>query len=90
MTKLYRQVIKTIEVLDKTVCNCCGEEIIGEVRDGDFHSWYTCTLRYSSTFDCPGRETVGGVTRDYDICAKCYENKLKPLFLAVPPNGWDG
>jgi hypothetical protein len=81
--KTYREEVTIKKIVQDTICNCCGKPAV--MRDEGFVSrqWY-CEIKinWQNHGSFPG-QSAGHA--EYDICQKCFEEKLSPLFT-LPPN----
>jgi hypothetical protein len=80
--KTYSEKVKIEKVVNEILCNCCGAVIVDE-RD-DYDSW-SCTIKtgfvHHGSF--PGQSSGSS---EYDVCNKCFREKINPLLEKLPPN----
>jgi hypothetical protein len=82
--KTYREQVVVKKIVQETTCNCCGKPAV--MRDeGEMVSrhWYCeVKINWQSHGSFPGQQSG---TSEYDICEKCFAEKVQPLFK-LPPN----
>lgn len=82
--KLFKEEIVTKRVAYQVTCNICGQPAVIEESSPNHHSAWSLEMKINWTNhgSFPGQQA--GIA-SADICCKCYEEKIKPLF-ALPLN----
>lgn len=73
--KTYKEVIRTLQAVDKYLCDWCGEEIV------DDDDWYTnnITVEYTRNYGAYGDAWTELDSWKVDLCVNCMKKVRKFL-----------
>ena len=83
--KTYKEEVSIVKKIHETLCNCCGAPAVQDEMDENHHTSWSCNIKIDWCIcgSFPGQQHGNS---SYDVCEKCFAEKIAPLLSKLPPN----